>query len=208
MKKLLILLFSLFFLSSPSVFADDISDFSIEGMSIGDSLLDYMTEDEILEGIELSKDYYHYLAEPKKYSEVYLYNSSSTYEAGLSFFVKRTPTSKYITNKNEKYIILSVRGMKNYVEDLKSCIQKRNEIVEELSMLFPNQQKTEGFFKHAADPSGKSIIDAVYFKFDSGDEIEISCDNFEETLRINKNWTEGLSVAIDSQEIISWLETK
>ena len=38
MKKLLILLFSLFFLSSPSVFADDFSDFMIEGMGIGDSL--------------------------------------------------------------------------------------------------------------------------------------------------------------------------
>ena len=49
MKKLLILLFSLFFLiSSPSIFADDISDFQIEGISIGDSLLDYMTEDEIM----------------------------------------------------------------------------------------------------------------------------------------------------------------
>ena len=48
MKKLLIILFSLFFLSSPSVFADDISDFQIEGISIGDSLLDYMTEDEFI----------------------------------------------------------------------------------------------------------------------------------------------------------------
>ena len=54
MKKLLILLFSLFFLSSPSVFADDISDFQIEGISIGDSLLNYMTEDEILKEIEIS----------------------------------------------------------------------------------------------------------------------------------------------------------
>ncbi len=57
MKKLLILLFSLFFLSSPSVFADDISDFQIEGISIGDSLLDYMTEEEILEEIERTKDW-------------------------------------------------------------------------------------------------------------------------------------------------------
>ena len=57
MKKLLVLLLSLFFLSSPSVFADDISDFQIEGISIGDSLLDYMTEEEILEGIEKNKDW-------------------------------------------------------------------------------------------------------------------------------------------------------
>jgi hypothetical protein len=52
MKKLLVLLFSLFSLSTTSVFAEDISDFQIEGISIGDSLLDYMTEDEILKEIE------------------------------------------------------------------------------------------------------------------------------------------------------------
>ena len=86
MKKLLILLFSIFFLSSPSVFADDISDFEIEGINIGDSLLDYMTEDEILEGIERTKNDYLYLSEPHKYAEVYLYKNLQTY-SGLSFFV-------------------------------------------------------------------------------------------------------------------------
>ena len=60
MKKLLILLFSLFFLiSSPSIFADDISDFEIEGISIGDSLLDYMTEEEIHKQIELKENEFH-----------------------------------------------------------------------------------------------------------------------------------------------------
>ena len=43
--KILLTLFVFFF--SSLVFAEDISDFEIEGMSIGDSLLDYMNEDEI-----------------------------------------------------------------------------------------------------------------------------------------------------------------
>ena len=60
MKKLLILLFSILLLSSPSVFAEDISDFQIEGISIGDSLLDYMTEEKILKEIERTKNYYSY----------------------------------------------------------------------------------------------------------------------------------------------------
>jgi len=34
------------------VFADDISDFQIEGMSIGDSLLDFFSEEEIKQNIE------------------------------------------------------------------------------------------------------------------------------------------------------------
>jgi hypothetical protein len=207
MKKLLVLLFSILLLSSPSVFADDISDFQIEGISIGDSLLDYMTEEEILTEIEETKDLYSHLNEPNKYAEVYLSDTSSIYTGGLSFFVKHNPTSKYITNKNrnEKYIILSVRGMIDYIEDFDGCIVKRDEIIEELSMMFPNTQKTEHFLKHSADPSGNSIDDEVNFEFDSGGYISLSCDNFEETLRIKKNWTEGLGVSISSIEMINWL---
>lgn len=72
MKKILVLLFSFFLLSSPSVFAEDISDFTIEGISIGDSLLDYMTEDEILKEIEKNLDRYYYLKEPSKYAHISL----------------------------------------------------------------------------------------------------------------------------------------
>ena len=80
MKKLLLLLISIFLLSSLSVFADDISDFQIEGMSIGDSLLDYMTEEEILEEIELNINDYLQLNEPYKYAEVYLFQNLQTYD--------------------------------------------------------------------------------------------------------------------------------
>ena len=47
MKKLSTYLFLVLFSFSAPSFADDISDFQIEGMSIGDSLLDYLTEEEI-----------------------------------------------------------------------------------------------------------------------------------------------------------------
>ena len=90
MKKLLTLLFSLFFLYSPSVYADDISDFQIEGMSIGDSLLDYMTDEKINEEIELSLSLneYHYLNEPNKYVDVYLMEVFPKYDNGFHFLLK------------------------------------------------------------------------------------------------------------------------
>ena len=84
MKKLLILLFSIFLLSSPSVFAEDISDFEIEGMSIGDSLLDYMTEDEILKESELSKNKFLHLKDPSKYVQVHVPQDSPIYDHGIS----------------------------------------------------------------------------------------------------------------------------
>ena len=46
MKKILaIIILSLCFITSSK--ADDIKDFQIEGISIGDSLLDYLSEDSI-----------------------------------------------------------------------------------------------------------------------------------------------------------------
>ena len=42
--------------------ADDISDFEIEGMSLGESLLDFFSEEEILNGIR--KDSYEYTDTP------------------------------------------------------------------------------------------------------------------------------------------------
>ena len=203
MKKLLPLIFSLFFISSHSVFADDISDFEIEGISIGDSLLDYMTEDEILEEIELNKNYYSYLNEPNKYVEVYLFKDFLTYDR-MSFFIKNNSTNQYVTNKNEKYTILSIFGSISYIEDFNSCKQKRDEISEVLSGMFPNEQLQESNRSHRSDPSGNSIIDGFYFDFDSGASIDGYCSNFEETFRIKNNMTEGLNLSISSAEIVDW----
>ena len=47
MKKLSTYLFLIFFSFSASSFADDIRDYHIEEMSVGDSLLDYFSEEKI-----------------------------------------------------------------------------------------------------------------------------------------------------------------
>ena len=207
MKKLLIPLFSLFLLSSPSVFADDISNFSIEGMSIGDSLLDYMTEDEILEAIELTINLYTHLKEPNKYAEVYLFKDFPVYDK-VAVFVKNNSANQYLVDKNEKFTILQIRGLITYIEDFDSCIEKRNEIAEILSSMFPDTQKTEKVFAHSSDPSRDSIIDGVYLNFDSGDVISAHCSNFEEIFRKKHNHTEGISVAVRTTEIMSWMRNK
>jgi len=210
MKKILILLFSLFFLSSPSVFADDISDFEIEGISIGDSLLDYMTEDEIFEEIERTKGRFSYLKEPDKYVMIKLIKDFSTYD-GMVLIIKKNSTNKYITDKNdknEKYTILSIRGTKKYIDDFDGCIQERDEIVEILSSMFLNTRKIEQINEHTADPSGNSLVDIFAFDFDSGDHIDLYCENLEKTFRIKGNWNEGLNVAIRSSEIVNWLQNK
>ena len=80
--KILLTLFVLLF--SSSVVSEDISDFEIEGMSIGDSLLEHMSEDEIISGIEESKKLYTHKS--KNFSEIYLFNETDNYNY-LSFII-------------------------------------------------------------------------------------------------------------------------
>ena len=70
MKKILaIIILSLCFLTSSK--ADDVSSFQIEGISVGDSLLDYMSVDQIKKELR-STNAFHYQKEyrNKKFSSI------------------------------------------------------------------------------------------------------------------------------------------
>ena len=60
MKKLSTYLFLLLFSFQTSSWADDIRDFQIEGMSVGDSLLDYFSKEEI-ENFFKAKNFYIFI---------------------------------------------------------------------------------------------------------------------------------------------------
>ena len=207
MKEIVKIIFSILCIFTTAVFADDIKDFEIEGISVGDSLLDFMTEDEILKEIELTKNYYSHKKEPHKYSEIYFFKNLAVYD-GISFLILNNPSSIYISNKNPKnnYTIMSIRGIIQYNKNFEACLQKRDQIVEELSNIFSFAEKEKyPAYKYNGDPSGNSIVDPFYIYLASGAQIEASCYDYDEEFRINNDWTEGLSVAIDSKDIIKWL---
>ena len=189
MKNLSVYLFLILFtLHIPSQ-ADDIRDFQIEGMSIGDSLLDYLSEEKILKELELGKDEYAWT--DKKFGDVYIYEATETYQY-LSASIKR---------KDKKYIIYAVRGLID-IEDINVCLKKRNKISDDFENIFINAKKSEKKFKSSSDPTGESLGHAIYFIFDSGDEIEVTCYEFGKTMTSPN----GLDVILATKEHIDWLK--
>ena len=97
MKNLLTLLFLLF---TSSILAEEISDFQIDGISVGDSLLDYMSEEEIINEIYENKKN-RFTNKNFKFGEVFFPNTfikSSIYDS-LYVFIKP---------KDSKYEIYSI----------------------------------------------------------------------------------------------------
>ena len=198
MKKLSTCLFLILFSFSAPSFGDDIQDLQIEGMSIGDSLLDYVSEEKIKSEIKRTKSDYQHLKNKDKFGEVYIYNDENfkTYQ-DVSFFVK---------SNDRNYIIYFIRGMLDYIEDIDGCLNKQKEIAKEIAEMLPKFDRRESNFKHSIDPSGRSTANQVIFEFKTGDSVVIACFNFEESLRKKNNWTEGLSVAIEKKEVKDWFQ--
>ena len=78
---------------------------------------------------------------------------------------------------------------------------EQKEISDQIQETFSNAKKTKNTFKSSADPSGESLIHAIYFDFDSGGSIQVTCYEFSKKVTS----TNGLDVAISSAEHNEWL---
>ena len=189
MKKLSTYLFLVLFSFSVPSFADDISDFQIEGMSVGDSLLDYFSEKEIKKN---KKDYYT----DDKFTPVDFVE--------VSFFTIYDGAQIHYKTKGKKYIIYSLDAVINFENNISECYKKQNEITEELSNIFISTKKTKRKKKHRADKSGKSTVTSVFFKFKSGDYVSVECLDWSKKMRFRDH----LRVSITLKELSDWLSTE
>ena len=168
MKKLSAYLFLIFFSFSASSFAEDISEFQIEGMSIGDSLLNYMSEEEIKENVV-------FVYEDKKFTISEYKKSFELYDA-LGFAYK---------TDDKKYMVQGIQGQIDFIDDMKNCYKKQDEIVEELSSMF-GQKKIE-YGIESLEPDVKGTWKPINFEFSNGTAVSVTCfklDLYDDHLKL------------------------
>lgn len=192
MKRLFLILLFIFTLQSLSK-SDDISEFEIEGMTIGNSLLDHFTESEI-------KDNQYSLTQikDKKYLKINLENLKN-----IEIYDRLSATFK---STDKKYKATSIEGIVWYKDDIKSCLKKRDEIILTLSDLFKNLDKEDIKQTHFLDD--ESFTHDYYIFFQSVDNwpvdhILVSCYDWSEKLEFRDH----LRIAIVSKEYMAWLES-
>ena len=198
MKRLSLYLFLILFTFQTSSQADDIRDFQIEGMSIGDSLLDYFSEEEIISN---KKDWYKYL-EKNRFITIALESS------GFQQYEYVDVNAEY---GDDNYIIDSMAGSiyfgKNKeIKDINHCYIKQKEIAQDFSQVFENSKKDGPHkMKHlAVDPSGESIYTDIYFEMDDNYSVIISCYDYSDHLE-SQNRVDFLGIVIRSQKFEKWL---
>jgi len=191
MKKLLAILILVLTFQTPS-WADDIRDFQIEGMSIGDSLQNY---------IDNNKFKYYEAADYFKDNKITLY------ETQLSDFQDFERVDIAFYTKDNKKKILSIEGaiFTNY----ENCIKKKKEISSSVEKVlegikYEYEERTED---HGIDKTGKSKTYTNYFylgkkeKNKARDLVAVQCLDFSDELP----YPDSLKLYVVKGEYVDWL---
>ena len=126
-RLLLILILTLSFQTLTK--ADDIRDFQIEGMSLGDSLLDYFNKEKIKNNISIPSN-----LEKSKYTQSCFNDYGNSYDRICIAYKKNS----------SKKTIEQIQAQIRYNKDvMNTCRKKQNKIDKELSLLFKNLERKE-----------------------------------------------------------------
>tara|TARA_B100000767_G_scaffold220799_1_gene209138 strand:+ start:137 stop:724 length:588 start_codon:yes stop_codon:yes gene_type:complete len=193
MKRLL-LIFILTFSFQILTKADDIRDFEIEGMSIGDSILKYYNREDLNKFYKISypnSDKYIGYEIPNQLSKIKFENYES-----ITLHFKKNDTSMRV---------VAVSGIILYPNNLTKCLRARDLRVNEIkkSLTKYTEEKYETTF-------GEDKISRGYMHdliIDEG-SIRISCTNWSEEVTKNKEWEDDLNIAIDTKNFIFWVDNK
>ena len=190
-KRFLIILVLIINLPNLSI-ADDIRDFQIEGMSIGDSLLDYFSESEIK-----NTEKTIYPASDKFYQIELKAQKESNYDK-LSFILKKN---------DNLYKIFLIGGGKFFKNDLKGCMDFKKKVIKVVASDFSNLKEKTYEYKYLIDDK-KSIAYITDFIFSDESSIRAFCVNWSKITEKKRGFEDNFSLDISSIEYLDWLDNE
>ena len=193
MKRLSLYLFLIFFILQTPSQADDIRDFQIEGMSIGDSALDYFTKEDI-------NSFYKVTYNDEKFYQLETTSKQKfkDYES-IMFHVK----------KNDKnFTIYSIGGRKFFPNKEKECKIFKKEVTLGIKSIVKNLKKDDYRFNYKNLADGKSYADVSDFFFKDGSTIRLWCVNWSKAIEGEKNWVDNMTTAINSKIFYDWISNE
>ena len=173
MKKLSIYLFLIFFSFHLPSYSNDLKEFVIEDMSIGDSLLDHISKEEIKKfNIDSNNN--------KVFKKIQLLSKD------FSLLKTYDGMHIYIDPNDKEYLIHGIEAMLIFENDISNCIFKKDEILNDISKIFENNKKTTENKNHNQDKSGKSKTFKNFISINQSSkyyELELACYDWSEEMQ-------------------------
>ena len=197
MKSLLLILILTFSFQTLTK-ADDVRDFEIEGISIGDSLLDHFK-------IKTIKSARKYEYKNTKFYSIDIWSDKFNQYAAIQFHLKK---------KDKKYIIQGLSGTLIFGElgiyNSKSndeCKNKKKIIMDSISSVFPSADVQSYDDVNADDGYGqKALRSETYYRLDLG-EVWIQCVTWGKKTKKKENLYDNLRFTLLTPEFIRVMDS-
>ena len=191
-KKLLLILILTLSVQT-LVKADDIYDLEIEGMSVGDSLLDHFSE------VEIKKMYITTYPKSKKYIKLGFRGNGKLKDfEHVTFHVKENDKS---------YIIHTINGVMFFENKLDKCLKKKKEVLKNLSSTLTSLKPYDYEMGYENTEKG-SIAYVTDFDFTDGSSVRVWCVNWTTYVEENKNYADSLSISMSPKYFFDWLNNE
>ena len=173
--------------------ADDISDFEIEGFSVGESLIKYSDQQEITKKID-DKTSYHY-PNSKFVSINYTTENLNLFDS-IGFVIKKN---------DPKFIIYAVEATIYFWENkIDKCHEKQKQIKNDLKIFFGDKITIDSYdTKYIGDETGNSISRYVDFDFKDKSNSRIICYDLSDEINIKS--PDQLYLVANSKEFMIFL---
>ena len=174
--------------------ADDITDFEIEGISIGDSVLKYFSTK------ELNSFYKIKYPKSNKYIGYEIPDSLSK----IKFNNYESITLHWQSDDN-KMKIVSISGINLYPNNLDKCLKERDKISLNIKSILKNSilNKFNGNFGSGNDSKSYNIEHVV-----NNGSIKIWCTDWDKKTEKENDWEDDLNIAIALKEFLFWLDNE
>ena len=185
--KIKILLFILF-LYSPT-FASDIFEYELDGISIGNSLLDHYSYSEIT-----NSDINEYPGSNRFY-DIFIYSDQSSLYENYSITVK--------LNDNN-YIVHAISGEIVFNYQIEKCFNQKNSVINEIKNEIPNAKQLDYEWQYTELADGQSVAYISEFELNSG-SIRVYCVNSSDDAKKSLNFPDYFAIELTTNEVLDWL---
>ena len=187
--RIIIIIITLFINLQSLTKADDISDFEIEGLSIGDSLLNHFSVMEI-------KNFQNYddLPSDMSFRIIEIFSNEMKMDLYDSVQIYYKPNDK-------TFKIHGVNGGL-FCDTKNNCINQYDQIKKDISKLFGDSLISDNFNgKHMDDDTGQSVYEYIVYYHPNG-EIAVGYTDWAKHMNYNDN----VSIDITTQEVSNWVK--
>ena len=198
MRKLLIVLILSFSLHSLAK-TDDVKDFQVEGMSIGESLLDYMNKDLIINAMNNKDISYSYKDD---------YISISTWEIRSNFKIY-DDVGVVLKHNDNQHKIYALEGTLYMDEnsDIEKCYKKQNEIAINIkNSLNLNNYGDTWFVEKENLQKHQLSVKYIDFELSDGGVIRTTCYQIKKGIQKHSDLN-LLYVVVNSSSFWNYLST-